>query len=180
MNFTQKEIKLAGIITIIGIIIISAVFLIVYIKKTGEEKNKKSIEIMEEIKQKSYNQEKEGEEASKDTKEEDQKTADIKTYNGFLITSNENTIVVKEETSGNEINFFIDEKTKISYNEKTFYKQDFYPGDMMTIQATKNKNNEWVALVIDLQFSASPKMPAPVPKGLIELPSGELKPLGGE
>jgi hypothetical protein len=173
MKITSRDVAITSIIIIIGILIIATIIFVISNERQQEEKNKQAEEFIDQINKQTID--KNSEQAAQDQTEQKE---EIKTFNAVLKSAQDDMLTITDEETGQIAQIYLTQSTAITYNNKSFDKINFYQGDRLSITAEKTSQNQWEAKSIVILFSASPNTEAPIPKGLEERPTGELKPLG--
>ncbi len=178
MKITLKEATATLIVTLLGISIMVGIFFALSNFKKQQEKDKKTNELIEEIKKQQFGSEEKDDGQEQSGQESQEEAEETKIFNAVLDTFQNDTLVFIDQETKLTQTVYLTQETTIIYNSKPFDKINFYKGDMLEITAKKTKSSNWSASSILVLFSASPKTEAPIPQGLEQRPSGELKPIG--
>jgi hypothetical protein len=172
-EISTRDLIIAGIITLIGALIIIVVFIVISRSKDTTP-DYSTQQLIDQIKQQGL------EEAQKRQKEEDAIEEDdfdpFATIAGTL-SNHEQGIRITIVTSAGEQEILLSSSTIITHNGEEKQESDLTIGDTLSVEIEKEKNGKQTALEITILRSTSPSIPQNVSVPTLQPPPVETRPV---
>lgn len=175
MTISSRDIAITGAITIIIAIIIIALFAIISSQKQGKDQDKKTQELIDQIKKQGLDDQ--GVPISEKTGQEQEFEEKQETYTGRLINHSTGEYIDLQTNNAAEIRIWIQDDTEILINGKASEEQNLSLGDILSIEAALKRDKKIYALKIIIARSTSPTIPTNVSKPAIQPPAVDSRPV---